>query len=32
MKNQAHKYWQVYDRTSGEEVHDWEYAGKGVVR
>ena len=27
-----HKYWQVYDRTSGEEVHDWEYAGKGVVR
>ena len=27
-----HKYWQVYDRSAGEEVYDWEYAGKGVVR
>lgn len=27
-----HKYWQVFDRTSGEEVKDWEYEGKGKVR
>lgn len=26
------KYWQVFDRTSGKEVFDWEYAGNDVVR
>ena len=25
------KYWQVIDRTSGEEVFDWEYTGGGKV-
>ena len=25
------KYWQVYDRTVGEEVFDWEYVGDGKV-
>lgn len=26
------KYWQVYDRTSEEEVFTWEYVGNGRVR
>lgn len=26
------KYWQVFDRTTGEEVADWEYVGGGQVR
>lgn len=26
-----HKYWQVFDRTVGEEVFDWDYDGKGRV-
>ena len=26
------KYWQVFDRTAGEEVHSWEYLGGGQVR
>ena len=25
------KYWQVFDRTTGEEVFDWKYDGKGNV-
>ncbi len=25
------KYWQVFDRTIGEEVFDWEYDGDGTV-
>ena len=25
------KYWQVFDRTSGKEVFDWEYVGGGQV-
>lgn len=25
------KYWQVFDRTSGEEIFDWEYVGGGQV-
>lgn len=25
------KYWQVFDRTTGEEVEDWEYIGDGKV-
>lgn len=25
------KYWQVFDRTTGEEVLDWEYDGRGRV-
>lgn len=25
------KYWQVFDRTTGEEVSGWEYDGKGCV-
>ena len=25
------KYWQVFDRTTGEEVHDWEYIGNNIV-
>ncbi len=26
------KYWQVFDRTTGEEVFSWEYVGDGQVR
>lgn len=26
------KYWQVFDRTTGEEILDWEYVGEGQVR
>lgn len=26
------KYWQVFDRTIGEEVSSWEYLGNGVVK
>ena len=26
------KYWQVFDRTTGEEIFTWEYAGGGQVR
>lgn len=26
------KYWQVYDRTTGEEILTWEYVGGGKVR
>lgn len=25
------KYWQVFDRTSGEEIFEWEYVGGGQV-
>ena len=25
------KYWQVFDRTTGEEVFDWEYVGNNIV-
>ena len=25
------KYWQVFDRTTGEEVFDWEYIGNNIV-
>ena len=25
------KYWQVFDRTAGKEVSDWEYVGEGRV-
>lgn len=25
-------YWQVFDRTSGEEIHSWEYLGNNRVR
>lgn len=25
------KYWQVFDRTAGKEIHDWEYIGNGRV-
>lgn len=25
------KYWQVFDRTSGEEIFDWEHVGGGQV-
>lgn len=32
--NEEHlkKYWQVFDRTTGEEMHSWEYLGQGQVR
>ena len=26
------KYWQVFDRTMGEEIHSWEYVGGGLVK
>ena len=26
------KYWQVFDRTTGEEIFTWEYVGGGQVR
>jgi len=26
------KYWQVFDRTTGEEIFSWEYVGDGQVR
>ncbi|MBQ7831668.1 MAG: 1,3-beta-galactosyl-N-acetylhexosamine phosphorylase [Clostridia bacterium] len=26
------KYWQVFDRTTGEEIASWEYVGGGYVR
>ena len=26
------KYWQVFDRTTGEEIFSWEYVGAGQVR
>ncbi len=26
------KYWQVFDRTAGEEIFTWEYVGGGMVR
>ena len=26
------KYWQVFDRTSGEEISSWEYLGNNLVR
>ena len=26
------KYWQVFDRTTGEEITSWEYVGEGQVR
>ncbi len=26
------KYWQVFDRTTGEEISSWEYVGGGQVR
>lgn len=26
------KYWQVFDRTAGEEHKDWDYVGNGIVR
>ena len=31
--NEEHpkKYWQVFDRTSGEEIFTWEYVGNGQV-
>ncbi len=25
------KYWQVFDRTTNKEVHDWEYIGNNIV-
>lgn len=25
------KYWQVFDRTTGKEIHDWEYIGNNIV-
>ena len=26
------KYWQVFDRTAGEEIDGWEYIGENIVR
>ncbi len=26
------KYWQVFDRTTGEEIDSWEYVGGGLVK